>query len=284
MTETSFILLALKTSLLLSVLAIGLTASFADATYLLRRPRELLLAMLSMNVMMPIVAFAIVRMFDLNPAVKIALVALSVSPVPPIFPNAARKKASGSGDYTIGLLVATSLLAIVVVPTAMKMFERLTGLPLGMSARSIATMVLGATIAPLVVGIALRAVAGTGIERVAKVVGTVALICLVASFLPILFQAARPLAALVGDGTLGSMTLFALTGALIGHGLGGPTAANRRVLALATASRHPGMAIAIAHANFPEQRLAIVAILLYLIVSAIAFAIYSRVLGTARAS
>jgi BASS family bile acid:Na+ symporter len=41
------------------------------------------------------------------------------------------------------------------------------------------------------------------------------------------------------------------------------------VLALATTSRHPAIAIAIAHANFPQQKLAVPAIVLYLIVSGI---------------
>ena len=45
------------------------------------------------------------------------------------------------------------------------------------------------------------------------------------------------------------------------------------MLALATASRHPALALAIAHANFPEQKLAAPAVLLYLIVSGIVTAL-----------
>jgi bile acid:Na+ symporter, BASS family len=41
------------------------------------------------------------------------------------------------------------------------------------------------------------------------------------------------------------------------------------VLALASGARHPGAALAIATANFPEQKLAPAAILLYLLLSAI---------------
>lgn len=70
----------LKASVLLIVFAIGLRASAQDATYLFRRPGELVRAVLAMNVLMPLFAVSLVYMFDLNPAVNIALVALSVSP------------------------------------------------------------------------------------------------------------------------------------------------------------------------------------------------------------
>jgi BASS family bile acid:Na+ symporter len=46
------------------------------------------------------------------------------------------------------------------------------------------------------------------------------------------------------------------------------------VLALATASRHPAVAMAIAHANFPQQRLAGAAVFLYLILGGILSALY----------
>ena len=51
--------------------------------------------------------------------------------------------------------------------------------------------------------------------------------------------------------------------------LGGPDDEDRSVLALASAARHPGVAMAVASANFPDQKLAPAAILLYLLLSAI---------------
>jgi bile acid:Na+ symporter, BASS family len=91
------ILLVLKASIMLAVFAIGLHATFADATFLFRRPGQLLRAFLSMNLAMPLVALAIAAPFDLHPAVKIALVVISVSPTPPIFPKKAHK-AGGKED------------------------------------------------------------------------------------------------------------------------------------------------------------------------------------------
>ena len=97
MTATAVILLLLKTSIVLSVFAIGLKATFADATFLLRRPEQLGRAFLSMNVLMPLVALAVGAPFDLHPAVKIALVVIAVSPTPPVFPKQASRQGQAHG-------------------------------------------------------------------------------------------------------------------------------------------------------------------------------------------
>ena len=76
------------------------------------------------------------------------------------------------------------------------------------------------------------------------------------------------------EGTVLSLATFALAGLIIGHVLGGPEPDNRPVLALATVSRHPAVALAIAHANFPEQRLAVAEVFLYLMLSGILSALY----------
>src|SRR5215471_9944965 len=74
---------------------------------------------------------------------------------------------------------------------------------------------------------------------------------------------------LVGHGTVVAIGAFSLAGLAAGHLLGGPDPDDCAVLALATASRHPGVALAIASANFPGQTLVPAAILLYLVVSAL---------------
>src|SRR5678816_4314357 len=129
MNMIELILLVLKASIMLAVFSIGLHATFADATFLLRQPGRLFRAFLSMNVLMPLVALAIAAPLDLHSAVKIALVVVSVSPTPPIFPKKAHK-AGGKEDYSIGLLVAAAVLSIIVIPVTLEVFEKITGVPL----------------------------------------------------------------------------------------------------------------------------------------------------------
>ena len=270
---TAIILLVLKASIILSVFAIGLKATFADATFLFRRPGHLLRALLSMNVLMPLTALAVAAPFDLHPAVKIALVALSASPTPPVLPKKALK-AGGTEAYTIGLLVAAAALSIVSIPLSLEIFERLTGVSLAIRAGEVATLVLTTILTPLLAGIAVRTVAPEPADRMAHPIGILASVLLVVCALPVVFGLGRTALPLITDGTVLSLGGFALAGCVIGHALGGPEPDNRPVLALATASRHPAVAMAIAHANFPEQRLTGAGIFLYLILAGILSALY----------
>jgi BASS family bile acid:Na+ symporter len=99
-------------------------------------------------------------------------------------------------------------------------------------------------------------------------------VLLIVSAVPILIGLAGTVLSVITKGTVLSLVAFALAGLIIGHALGGPEPDNRRVLALATASRHPAVALAIARANFPAQRLAAAEVFLYLILSGILSALY----------
>ena len=266
------ILLVLKVSIMLSVFAIGLKATFAEATFLFRRPGQLFRAFLSMNVLMPLVALALAMPFDLHPAVKIALVVISVSPTPPIFPKKAHK-AGGKDEYDIGLLVAAAVLAVILIPITLEILEKITGVPLAMPALS-ALLVLTTILAPLLVGMAVRKIAPAIADRAAKPIGVLASVLLILSALPVLIGMAPTVFSFIGDGRIISLAAFALAGLIIGHLLGGPEPENRPVLALATSCRHPAVALAIAHANFPNQKLTAAAVFLYVISSAILSALY----------
>jgi BASS family bile acid:Na+ symporter len=279
----AILLLVLKASIILGVFAIGLKTTFADATFLFRRPGHLFRALLSMNVLMPLIALFIAAPFDLHPAVKIALVVISVSPIPPILPNKALK-AGGKEDYTIGLLVAAAVLSIIVIPVTLEIFEKITGVSLAMRAGSVAVLVLTTILAPLLAGIAVRRIAPAIADRAAKPIAVLATVLLILCALPVLIGLARAVFSLIGDGTILSLAVFALVGFITGHLLGGPEPDNRPVLALATASRHPAVALAIAHANFPEQKLAVAAVFLYLILSGILSALYLSWVKRRRAS
>jgi len=266
MSLQTLILFVLKASILLNVFAIGLKAGVHDATYMFRRPGKLAKALLAMNILMPLFAVAFVLAFHLKHAVEVALVALAVSPVPPILPRKLRKAGATESD-TIGLLVAVGILAIVFVPAAMEILERVFHVPLRMTFASVAALVFITIILPLALGIAVHTLAPVAADRLVNPIAKIASIALLLSAVVILFSGAAAIWELTGNGTLVAIAAFVLVGLLIGHFVGGPKPENRTGLALATASRHPGIAIALAVANFPEEKLAISAVLLYLLVN-----------------
>ena len=266
MSLQTLILFVLKASILLNVFAIGLKAGVHDATYMFRRPGKLAKALLAMNILMPLFAVAFVLAFHLKHAVEVALVALAVSPVPPILPRKLRKAGATESD-TIGLLVAVGILAIVFVPAAMEILERVFNVPLRMTFASVAALIFITIILPLALGIAVHTLAPVAADRLVNPIAKIASIALLLCAVVILFSGAPAIWELTGNGTLVAIAAFVLVGLLIGHFVGGPKPENRTGLALATASRHPGIAIALAVANFPEEKLAISAVLLYLLVN-----------------
>jgi len=269
MTVATLLPLLIQLSLGLLVFSIALHATFGDVTYLFRRPKLLIRSLLSMFVVMPLFAAVLAKSFDLTPVVKGALVLLAVSPLPPVFPKKA-SKAGGQQSYTIGLLVAATLFSIVFIPIAMELLERAFDVPLQMGAAQVLALVLWTLLVPLALGVMVHRLAPSPAERIAKPVGQFALILLLLAILPVFIKVWPAMMSLIGNGTILVMVAFVLVGLTAGHLLGGPDPGNRTVLALSSATRHPGIAIALAHVNFPDQKLAPAAILLYFLVSAIA--------------
>ena len=89
---------------------------------------------------------------------------------------------------------------------------------------------------------------------------------LVLGVLAILANGMPAVLSLIGNGSVIAFGAFVAAGLASGHLLGGPHAAERLVLALSTATRHPAIALAVAKANFPDEPLLGATVLLYLLV------------------
>jgi bile acid:Na+ symporter, BASS family len=214
-------------------------------------------------------------LFNLHPAIKIALVALAISPVPPVLPGK-QEKAGGSASYTIGLLVATALVSIVLVPLAISLLGSSFNIDMHEPASAIASVVLISIIVPLVAGVIIRHFAPDLASRIERPISRFATLLLIVAVVPVLFIAWPAIWALVGNGIVIMLVLFTLGGVGIGHLLGGPNPDDRTVLALATGTRHPGVALAIASLNFPEEKAVMAVVLCHLVIGAIVSIPYVR--------
>ncbi len=150
--------LVLKASILAIVFSLGLAARPADLISVLRRPRLLARSLLAMLVIMPLLAVILVRVMNLHHAVAVMLVALSLAPVPPILPRK-QAKAGGDASYSIGLLAAVALVAIVWIPIALEIDERLFSIPLGIPPAKVAAVVATTILLPLVAGVVVAVLA-----------------------------------------------------------------------------------------------------------------------------
>ena len=275
MTLMQIIGLAINASMFLIVFSLGLHSKFDDVTYLAHHRLLALRSILSMNIVMLVFVVAVIMLFNPPAPIKIALVGIAVSPVPPVLPGK-QFKAGGTPGYTIGLLVGAALVSIVFVPLVIEIIGRTFAIDMHEPIDKVTAIVMMSVVIPLVAGILLRRFAPALAERIASPISTFATVLLFIAALPVLVIAAPTFWSLVGNGVLACLVAFTLAGIVVGHYLGGPDPHNRAVLALATGTRHPGIAIGIASINFPNQKAVLSVVLFHLIIGAIVSLPYMR--------
>jgi BASS family bile acid:Na+ symporter len=263
------IVFALQGSIFVTVFGFGLQATTDDVLYVVRRPSLLVRSFVAMFVVMPLVAVGLDWFFAFHRATEVALIAISLSPVPPILPGR-EGKSGGRVSFGIGLLVTAGLFSIVYIPIAIELISRLAGRPFAIPSTAVARLVFFSVLAPLAVGMVFRKLSGPLADRIAKRVQLAGMVLLGIGGLAIAAAAFPTAWELVGNGTILVLATFVVVGLAVGHFLGGPEHADRIALALSTACRHPAIAIAIARATVPDEKLVVGAVLLYLILHVLA--------------
>jgi BASS family bile acid:Na+ symporter len=260
------------------VLGLALRETFGPSLYLLKLPGILLRALLSVNLIMPAFVAIIVALVPLNPDVKIALIAIALSPVPPILTNKAH---SVHRSHTVGLLMSVSLIAVIFVPTVLWVFGTVFQGPYRFDLTSVIMTIVITILIPLAVGTIIRRMDKDFADIAAGPVSWIGLFFLILSFLPSIPSLLPTIWTMLGDGTALAMGVFVAFGLAVGHLLGGPYPHGRNVLALASASRHPGFAVVIVTANIRDPGTAIAGIILYLLIDAILALAYIKFLTRA---
>ncbi len=269
------VMVALQLSLALLVLGIGLDTRPGDALFLFRHPALFARSVLSINVILPVLVLWVALVFSLKPPVALGLLALSMSPMPPFLPLSVAK-AGGEVSYTVALLAAESVLAMLLVPLATWLLGLILQTALHVPGSVVARIVATGILLPLALGACLRWFSPRLADRIARPVNIATIVLLLVGFVPLLVVAFLPMVSLIGNGTILAIVAIAAVGLGVGHALGGPEPKDRSVLALATASRHPAVAIAIASSMYPDAKLAPAAIVLTLLTTSLVSLPYTR--------
>jgi BASS family bile acid:Na+ symporter len=272
METKQLIILALQVSIWATVFSFGLKAKPGDGSYLARHTNLLARAIVAMLVIMPVVAVILARLFNFDPNVEVALIALSLAPLPPLLPGK-ETKAGGSSAFAIGLLGVLGLLSIATIPASLNLLERLFGTPLRMPPAGVAGIILKSIVAPLLLGLAIRSFAPGLADRLQSPVSKLGKLLLLLGVIPLLISILPTVLQLATGGTLLAIVLFNVIGLTVGHLMGGPEPDHAVVLSLSTASRHPMIAISLAMANSSDPRVA-ATIALALLVNAVVGGIY----------
>jgi BASS family bile acid:Na+ symporter len=258
------VMLGLQVSIVCTVFGYGLKTTTAALLNAVRRPALLVRSVIGVLVIVPALAFTLTRFFEIKHEVEVALVALAISPVPPLLPMK-EMKAGGRISYGLGLLALLALLSVVTIPLAIEVLERLFTRPLAVAPSAVARLALITVLLPLVAGLFVHTRAPVMAERIAPGLSLGAKLLVVAA-IALLGGVWRSVWEATGQGAVVAITVFIVASLAVGHLLGGPERETSVVLGMSCACRHPAIAFAIASANFPNQRFG-GAIILYLLLS-----------------
>jgi bile acid:Na+ symporter, BASS family len=266
-----YVILSLQLSIICLVFSLGLMSTLADLLFLWRRPGLLLRSLAATLVVMPVIAVGLTNWLDVRRTSEIALIAMAISPMPPLLPRR-EVKAGGLQPYAVSLLATLALLAIVTIPLSMELLEAFYGGPLTAPASAIARLAFISVLLPLGAGIAVRGwtTIAERLVRPASQLGT--LLLLIGSVL-LLSGTWRGIWGVIGDGTVVMVAAFVVFGLVVGRLLGGPDPRQATVLGLSTACRHPAITLSIASANFPDERFG-ATVMLYLLVGVVVLTPY----------
>ena len=279
------IALYIQLSLLLLVASVGLRAQWRDLVSVFTQPSLLIRGVVAVNVIVPAVALVMVWALPIEPIVKIAIFVMAVSPMAPFLPGK-MLKAGADSSYVVGLYCAIMLLAVILVPATIALAAAISGKTVSAPVGELAKLVALSVLLPLGAGLGTAMLAPAFARRAASIANLVAILALLPIVVLILVKSWSGLGALFGNGALLAIVVTLVAALAAGYMLGGPDRGNRIALALAAATRHPGIAILILKHNSDDQR-AVLTVILFLfagiIVSSIYQAIAMKRLGVAAA-
>lgn len=267
MDAASFVKLAILLSVFAIVVAIGMRARPSDVLAFARYPRYAVRATLAMFVVMPLFVILITWALPLAPPLPAALIALAVSPMPPILPRK-EAKTGGEMDYVISLQVFATVISLIAAPLFIAVAGWLFDVKVAYSPGNVFMTLLLTVAIPLAAGIAVRRFWPAVADRLADPLGQFGMVALIVAGLGLLVAVGPVMVEKIGSGVLLTAILIVVVALGVGHALGGPSEGNRGALAVATAARHPGVAIGMGTTYYPLDQGAVIAVvLIYVLIS-----------------
>jgi len=270
------VVIALQAGIVCVVVATGLRSRWSDATYLLKRPGMLARTIVARNILVPLTALALASVYTREAAVRAAILVLSVTGVPPTLPES-EFRAGAREQTALGILISQTLLAIVFVPASLMAFNAILGTQVVVTSARVIGVVGELTLVPFFAGLVVSYISHSVATRISLPIHRLGQMLLVVGIVAIAVVFSRAWKDLAGNGTLLAVTLMVFAALMIGHALGGQRRHDRIALAIASASSHPGLAIAIVTANASRTAVGqiVAAVLLYIVIGGLLIRAYT---------
>lgn len=248
--DNSIILYFITATIFTLMLGIGINYPLRDLVSLWQQRELLIRSLLAVIVLVPLWVAIVLLAFNLPLEEATGLALLAAAPGAPLM-NKRTQIATGHTTYAPSLLLTQGLLAVVVTPFILNIFNIYFDFPTArVSIYQVALQVGEVTFLPVLIGLLIRRFAPGTAERIGKpvrVIGDV-MFGLMALLLIVLLAAVADVRAMLLLGWTPVLGIIAMAGGglAIGHLLGGPSLETRSTLAIASIARNVGLALFIA--------------------------------------
>jgi predicted Na+-dependent transporter len=241
-----------------SMFSMGLSLTIKQIIEPLKNTRLVVLALVANFVLIPLVAYLMTLVFDLDQSVEIGLILLSTAAGAPFLPKLV-EVAKGNIAFSVGMMVLLMLVTIIYLPLVLPLLLGDVEVNPWDIARSLIIMML----IPLGIGLLIRAryeEAAAKIQPTFAMAANIGILALAVLGLVLNFEA---MIALVGSYGILAAIIFVLASLVIGYLLGGSNPGIKSVMGLGSGQRNIAAALVVAGQNFDAD------VITYLMVVAI---------------
>lgn len=238
-----------------SMLAVGLSFTLHEIAGPFRHPHKVFRALVANFVLVPLLAYGIVRLLGLAPPFASGLMLVGTAAGAPFLLKltlAARRDPALSATLIVLLMPVTVIYMPLVVPLVVA--------DASVSSSAIVTPLLLTLILPLIFGLAIHAARPRLAARMRPVVDMIASVALIALLCSTVVVNAPVFWNLVGTGAISAAVLLTAGAFAVGYLLATPGGSRRTVLGLGTAQRNIGAAMIVAANDFAERNVLVMVV------------------------
>ncbi len=230
-----------KVTLFTLMLAIGVNFSKEKFIFLWRDLNKLLRSLLAVIVLVPLIVILLLWVLKLPPESATVLALLAASPGAPL--TTKRSEMAGvSTPYSTSLQLTLAILAVIITPLTVSLFDTIFDLSIKVTAINIAKQVIQVQFLPIGIGVLLQKIQPQLTEKISKpltILANILFIIMVLIILPVAISLIFKMDLL----SIIAIIITALASLLIGHFLGGTDLHERSALAISSIARNIGLVL-----------------------------------------
>lgn len=270
--------IGLKATIILLMVSLGMGTSRYALLKLWQRPKLFFGSMIAAFVVVPTITYLLFQILPLSFGTKAGLLAISLTPGAPMIFRAAMKRGIGDPELAASFQATVALFVVIFAPAWLAIISARAGGDYGIDPLVLLRQVSEIQLIPIIVGMALHRWLPEFADRAEPIfmkTGNTALIVFIFILLAVL---GIRIVTNISIWTIIAGVLMAASAIIGGHILAGSNLASRLTIANANAQRNPGLALTITAWKVPEHHsVALVAVVVYLIISILMTAIYTSI-------